>query len=60
MTSERGVKITYDFLEQARKDRFQHILQAVENDRKHIPNQRKKHIRLVKKYLQINTIFCNL
>ena len=35
MTSEGGVKITYDFLEQARKeDRFQHILQAVENDRK--------------------------
>ena len=52
-----GGKITYDFLEQAKEeDRFQHILPVVENDRKLIPNQRKKHIRLVKKYLQINTL----
>ena len=39
--SERGVKITYDSLEQAREEeRFQHILQVFENDRN--PNQRKK------------------
>ena len=40
-SSERIVRITYDFLEQARKeDRLQHIHQVVENNRKLIPNLR--------------------
>ena len=47
--SERGVKITSDFLESAKKEeRFQTILQVAENDRKRVPNQRKPRINLLK------------
>ena len=47
--AERGVKITSDFLDSARKEeRFQTILQVVENDRRKVPNQRKRHIRVIK------------
>ena len=41
--AERGVKLTHDFLAQARKENnFQNILQVVENDRHAVPNQRKR------------------
>ena len=47
--AERGVKITSEFLESARKEEtFQTRLQGAENDRKAVPNQRKRHIRLLK------------
>ena len=47
--AERGVKITSDFLDTARKEeRFQTTLQVVENDRKKVPDQRKRHIRIIK------------
>ena len=47
--AERGVKITSEFLESARKEEtFQTRLQVAENDRKAVPNQRKRHIRLLK------------
>ena len=47
--AERGVKITSDFLDSARnEERFQTTLQVVENDRKTVPNQRKRHIRIIK------------
>ena len=40
--AERGVKLGYDFLEEAQKeDRWQNILQVVENERKRVPNLRK-------------------
>ena len=41
--AERGVKLTYDFLDRARKERnLQNILQVVENARKALPNQCKR------------------
>ena len=41
--AERGVKLGSDFLGTAKiEERYQNILQAVENDRKYLPNQRKK------------------
>ena len=47
--AERGVKITSEFLESARKEEtFQTRHQVAENDRKAVPNQRKRHIRLLK------------
>lgn len=46
--AERGVKLTADFMGVAkREDRFQGILQVVENDRKLVPNQRKRHVRIL-------------
>ena len=45
--AERGVKITSDFLDSARnEERFQTVLQVVENDRRKMPNQQKRHIRV--------------
>ena len=42
--AERGVKLGHDFLSCARKEEnYQNILQVVENDRKSLPNQRKRH-----------------
>ena len=47
--AERGVKISSDFLEDARKEEiYQNILQVAENDTDLVPNQRKHHIRIVK------------
>ena len=41
-SAERGVKLTSDFLNTARKENiFQHLLQVVEKDRKDRPDQRK-------------------
>ena len=41
--AERGVKLAYDFIDSSKKeDNFQNILQTVENDRRLIPNQRKR------------------
>ena len=41
--AERGVKLAYDFIGSSKKeDNFQNILQTVENDRRLIPNQRKR------------------
>ena len=41
--AERGVKLAYDFFGSSKKeDNFQNILQTVENDRRLIPNQRKR------------------
>ena len=41
--AERGVKLAYDFIGSPKKeDNFQNILQTVENDRRLIPNQRKR------------------
>ena len=46
--AERGVQLTADFLNSAKsEDRFQQVLQVVENDRKIIPNQRKRHARIM-------------
>lgn len=40
--AERGVKLCHDFLNVARNEnRFQEVLQVVENDRLRVPNQRK-------------------
>ena len=40
--AERGVKLGSDFLEEAKQeDRWQNILQVVENERKRVPNLRK-------------------
>ena len=42
-SAERGVKLTSDFLSGARKEEnLQNILQVVENDRRNLPNQRKR------------------
>ena len=42
--AERGVKLGHDFLSYARnEENYQNILQVVENDRKSLPNQRKRH-----------------
>ena len=47
--AERGVKITSDFIDSARnEERFQTVLQVVENDRRKVPNQRKRHMRVKK------------
>ena len=47
--AERGVKISSDFLEDARKEEiYQNILQVAENDRNLVANQRKRHIRIMK------------
>ena len=41
--AERGVKLTHEFLVQARKENnFENVLQVVENDRHAVPNQRKR------------------
>ena len=41
--AERGVKLAYDYIGSSKKeDNFQNILQTVENDRRLIPNQRKR------------------
>ena len=41
--AERGVKLCYDFLEAAKtENRFQQILQVVENNRFCVPNQRNR------------------
>ena len=41
--AERGVKLTHDFLVQARKENnFENRLQVVENNRHAVPNQRKR------------------
>ena len=46
--AERGVKLTADFMGVAKKEeKFQKILQMVENDRKLVPNQRKRHVRII-------------
>ena len=40
--AERGVKLCYDFLEGTQDEqRFQHVLQVVENSRNRIPKMRK-------------------
>ena len=42
-SAERGVKLAGDFLDSATKEtRFQNVLQVVENERKRVPDQRKK------------------
>ena len=42
-SAERGVKLGNDFIDSAKlEDRYQNVLQVVENDRKRIPNQRNK------------------
>ena len=47
--AERGVKISQKYLEDARKEEvYQNILQIAENDIKLVPNQRKRHIRIIK------------
>ena len=47
--SERGVKMTSEFLDHAKtEERFQTTLQVAENDRKAVPNKRKRHIRVIK------------
>ena len=47
--AERGVKISADFIDSARlEQRYQTILQVAENDRNIVPNQRKRHIRVIK------------
>ena len=47
--AERGVKISQKYLEDARKEEvYQNILQVAENDIKLVPNQRKRHIRIIK------------
>ena len=41
--AERGVKLAYDYIGSSKKeDNFQNILQTVENDRRLLPNQRKR------------------
>ena len=48
-SAERCVKLTGDFLDTARQEeRFQNVLQVVENDRSLIPNQRIHHARVAK------------
>ena len=43
--AERGVKLAHDFLDAAKTNKnFQNILQVVENDRKSVPNQRKRKV----------------
>ena len=47
--AERGVKITSDFLDSARnEERFQTVLQVVENDRRKVPDQRKRNMKVKK------------
>ena len=47
--AERGVKISQKYLEDARKEEvYQNYLQVAENDIKLVPNQRKRHIRIIK------------
>ena len=47
--AEQGVQISHDFLEDARKEEiYQNILQVAENDRDFVPNQRRRHIRIIK------------
>ena len=42
-SAERGVKLASDFIKSAKnEDRFQQILQVVENSRHSLPNQRNK------------------
>ena len=46
--AERGVKLGADFLAAAKiEQRYQNILQVVENDRKVLPNQRNKKCPLI-------------
>ena len=45
--AERGVKLTADFMGAAKKEKFQKVLQVVENDRRLVPNQRKRHMRVI-------------
>ena len=43
--AERGVKLAHNFLDAAKTNKnFQNILQVVENDRKSVPNQRKRKV----------------
>ena len=52
--AERGVKLAYDFLGTAKSnERFQNILQVVENDRKACPNQRKRKLESKSWYLKL-------
>lgn len=42
-SAERGVKLAADFLQSSKnEDKYQQILQVVENDRKNVPDQRKR------------------
>ena len=46
-SAERGVKLASDFLSGARQEEnLQNILQVVENDRRNLPNQRKRKLSL--------------
>ena len=45
--AERGVKLTAYFMGVAKKEKFQKILQMVENDRTLVSNQRKRHVRII-------------
>ena len=43
-SAERGVKLGSDFLSAAKiEERYQNVLQVTENDRRRVPNQRKRH-----------------
>lgn len=44
-SAERGVKLGSDFLSAVKiEERYQNVLQVAENDRKRVPNQRKRHV----------------
>ena len=43
-SAERGVKLSIDYLDATRsEEHYQNVLQAVDEDRKRIPNLRNKH-----------------
>ena len=53
-TAERGVKLGYDFLGSAvKEERYQKILQVVENSRHTLPNQRKRKLLASSWYLTL-------
>ena len=49
--AERGVKLAHDYLESAKQEEmYQNVLQVVENQRKAVPNQRRRKKVLAKEW----------
>ena len=52
-SAERGVKLRSDFAGNAKKEnKFQIIIQVVENIRNMLPNQRKRHLEPIRWYIK--------
>ena len=52
-SAERGVKLCSDFVGTSKKEnKFQDIIQVVENNRNMLPNQRKRHLEPIRWYIK--------